>query len=300
MEIGILGSLTIRVNGRVVTPTACKLRKGLALLAVRGNEFVPVADLVEELWDERPPRSVRVTLQSYIARLRSLLGGDGQRVLATEHGGYRLRLDPDALDAHRFDTAAARGHQALLEGDYEAASRLLRSAFEVWRGPALVDVHMGRLLDVQAARLDEARLVTLEELVQAELCSGRHREILAELTELTAQYPYHESLYAQLMIALYRSARRQQALEVFHRLRVRLADELGLDPSPQIGQVHRAVLDDDPSLDWPNESRDPTESVIHRLVSREPRLRSGLSRPRSRSSRRVIRRHAGSRPGDRR
>jgi DNA-binding SARP family transcriptional activator len=250
MEIGVLGSLTFHVDSRNVTPSAAKPRKILALLAIRGNQFVPVSDLISEVWNDDPPPSVKGTLQSYLVRLRKLLD-DGSNAVSTGYGGYRLGVERGALDTHRFEEYARRGRQARLAGDDERAAHLMRSALDVWRGPPLVDVELGPLLAIHAARLAEARLTVLEQLMESELRLGRHLDILGELTELTAQYPYHENLHAQLMTALYRAARRPQALEVFHRLRNRLADELGLDPSSGIQRLHHAVLAGDPSLDRP-------------------------------------------------
>jgi DNA-binding SARP family transcriptional activator len=254
MEIRVLGPLTCHVDGRSAVPSAGKPRKLLALLAVRRNQFVPVGDLVRELWDEDPPRSVKVTLQSYVARLRTLLGkrsGAGSDRLRTEHGGYRLTVERTNVDVGRFEDATDRGRAALLAGEFERAAQQFRAALDVWRGPAFADVHTGLLLGIHAARLAETRLATVEQLMESELWLGRHLEILRELTELIAENPYHENLHAQLMRALYRSARRHQALEVFHRLRGRLAEDLGLDPSPRMRHLHRAVLGDDPSLELP-------------------------------------------------
>lgn len=254
MEIGVLGPLVLRVDGRTVTPSANKHRQVLALLVVRANAVVPVGDLIQELWDGDPPPSAKPTLQGYVLRLRRLLGTPvrpGAAPLHTWHGGYQLRVEREALDAHRFEDLATRGVQARLAGDLDRASDLMREALAVWRGPAFVDVVPGRMLAIHTSRYAEARLAVLERLAESELLRGRHQEIVGDLTELAAQHPYHERIHAHLMLALYRCLRRSHALDVFRRLRHNLASNLGIEPSLTIQRLHRAILNGDPHLEQP-------------------------------------------------
>ncbi|MEU2764470.1 MULTISPECIES: AfsR/SARP family transcriptional regulator [unclassified Streptomyces] len=258
MEIGTLGPFRFRINEEDATPGAPKIRQMLALFAVRSNQVVLLQDLVRELWGEAPPQSMKITLQTYIVRLRQKLsnhlteGGtpiDSKDLLQTFHGGYRLTVDPGVLEHRRFEEFSARGRHALLSGDSATASLLLRSALDLWRGPALVDVCTGSLLQAHVTRMNNSRTITVEQLMEAEIRQGRHLDVLGDLTDLAAENPFDENLHAQLMIALYRAGRRSQALEVFARLRGTLVADLGIDPSRRLNRLHGAILSGDPTLE---------------------------------------------------
>jgi SARP family transcriptional regulator, regulator of embCAB operon len=258
MEIGVLGPFFFRVNGRDAAPGAPRVREMLALFSLRVNHIVLLHELVRELWGEDPPQSAKITLQTYIVRLRQKLAETLQRegikhspkdLLGTRHGGYQLTVERDSLDFLGFEDLVAKGRRELAAGDHVSASALLRSALALWRGPVLVDVRAGSLLDTHIARLTATRLTAAEQLMESELRQGNHLDILGDLMELAAEHPFHENLHAQLMVALYRSSRRFQALEVFGRLRNTLAEDLGLDPSPQLQRLHQALLGGDPVLD---------------------------------------------------
>ncbi|MEU0339611.1 AfsR/SARP family transcriptional regulator [Streptomyces bobili] len=258
MEIGTLGPLRFRINETDATPRAPKIRQMLALFTVRSNQVVLLRDLVQELWGENPPQSTKITLQTYIVRLRQQLtkglarGGvslDSKDLLQTFHGGYQLTVDPTYLEYRRFEELAVRGRRELLAGDCARASLSLRSALDLWRGPALVDVRTGPLLQPHVTRMNNARVTADEQLMEAELRQGRHLDILGDLADLAAENPFHENLHAQLMIALHRAGRRSQALEVFARLRGTLAEDLGIDPSHQLHRLHAAILNGDPTLE---------------------------------------------------
>lgn len=261
MDIGLLGPLRIEQSGKSVVPTAGKPRKVLALLACRADRLVSVEALIEEVWGEHPPRSVQTTLQTYVLQLRGCIASalDGQSpadlplgsksVLVTEPGGYLLDTQGGSVDSAEFQLLARRGHRAMEVGDCVAASAAFRQALEMWRGPALVDVQCGPLLEAEARALEESRLSILGRRIDADLRLGRHHELVGELAGLCAQYPLHEGLQAQLMIALYRSGRRSTALETYQRLRTVLSRELGLDPSPELRELQSALLDADPGLD---------------------------------------------------
>jgi DNA-binding SARP family transcriptional activator len=260
VDIDVLGTLAVRLEGVSITPTAPKPRQVLALLALRAGQVVPVGVLAEELWGSRPPRSARATLQTYILQLRELISaalengaengagaGAGRRrqakdVLLTVPGGYLLKSGEGVSDVREFERLAGCGYRAMDAEDYPQAARLLRQALELWTGPPLADVHTGPQLRTEARRLEESRLCALDQRVDADLRLGRHRELLAELTVLISQYPMHESLCAQYMLALYRSGRRGEALDAYQRLRAALVHAMGLEPSPALAKLQRSLL----------------------------------------------------------
>jgi DNA-binding SARP family transcriptional activator len=261
MEISVLGPLTVRAGRVTITPTAPKPRQVLALLLMHANQVVAVPSLARELWDENPPMSALTTLQTYVLQLRKLLAAGfemrsaqvAKEILITKANGYLFKVEPGSLDLHRFDRLAREGRAALARDENDRAADLLRDALALWRGQALVDVNAGPLLSLQVVRLEEARLTALEHRIEADLRIGMHHEVLSELALLTEEHPLHENLHAQLMVALYRAGRRSEALNVFHRLRSRLLDELGLEPSVTMHRMQQAVLSAEPSLDSPNQ-----------------------------------------------
>ncbi|MFF1560477.1 BTAD domain-containing putative transcriptional regulator [Streptomyces sp. NPDC058279] len=257
MKIQVLGPLSAEVNGGSIVPTAGKPRQILALLALYPGRVVPVPTLMEELWRTELPQSALTTLQTYILQLRRRLGtamGPGapagaKDVIATRHGGYLLQIAPEAVDVHAYESLVRAGQQAFDTGDDAGAAARLREALALWQGPALVDVHVGPVLGIEVLRLEESRLVTLERRIDVDLRLGRHAELIVELTGLTARHPQHEGLHSQAMVALYRSGRQATALDVYRRLRTRLVEELGVEPSPQLQRLHQAMLTVDPALD---------------------------------------------------
>ncbi|MCQ4083641.1 AfsR/SARP family transcriptional regulator [Streptomyces sp. RB6PN25] len=267
MKIQVLGPLHAETGAVSAVPTAGKERKILALLALHPGQLVPVTTLIEEMWGPLPPRSAHTTVQTYILRLRRTLaaalgGPDGparaRELLATGHGGYLLRIAEEDIDAFAFQRAAQAGHAAFSDGDSELAARLLHNALALWRGPALVDVRAGGALRIQAARLEESRLLATERRIDAELRLGMHSQLLAELAELTACHPANERLHSQAMVAFYRSGRQSSALELYRGLRRRLIEQLGLEPSPQLQRLHQAMLSVDPRLDMVAQGGRPT------------------------------------------
>ncbi|MDT0612743.1 AfsR/SARP family transcriptional regulator [Streptomyces lancefieldiae] len=257
MKIKVLGALNAEFNGIPVVPTAGKPRQLLALLALYPGRVVPVPTLMEEIWGMDLPQSSLTTLQTYILQLRRLLGtamgpdvpGSAKDVLATRYGGYLLQIPAEAVDAFAFERLVAEGRQAFEKGEDERAAAVLREALDLWEGPALVDVRVGPVLRIEALRLEQSRLVAQERRIDADLRLGRHVELIAELTDLIARHPQHEGLHSQAMVALYRSGRQAAALEVHRRLRQRLIEELGVEPSPQLQRLHQAMLAVDPRLD---------------------------------------------------
>ncbi|MFF5315463.1 AfsR/SARP family transcriptional regulator [Streptomyces massasporeus] len=254
MDIAVLGALDVRENGVSVTPTAPKPRQVLALLALHADQVVPVATLIEELWGEQPPRSARTTLQTYVLQLRELISAALERdpegapartakdVLVTSPGGYLLNASGGASDVREFERLAGTGYRAMDAGDFAGAARQLRDALSLWTGSALADVQTGAQLEMETRRLEETRLCALDQRIEADLRLGRHRELLGELTVLVSRHRTHENLHGQFMLALHRSGRRSEALDVYARLRTALVRELGLEPSAGLRRMQRSIL----------------------------------------------------------
>ncbi len=254
VDIEILGALVVTEGGFSATPTAPKVRQVLALLACFADRVVPVSALIEELWADRPPRSARTTLQTYVLHLRQLItaalsaqGGDREAVaakdiLVTCPGGYLLKTRGGGSDVREFERLAGLGYRALGDGDHAGGARLLRESLALWRGAPFADVQLGKQLEMEAARLEESRLCALDRRVEADLELGRHRELLAELTVLVDRYRTHENLSRQFMIALQRSGRRSEALDVYRKLRGTVMRELSLEPSVALRQLQRSVV----------------------------------------------------------
>ena len=265
IEIGIrlLGPFAAELNHRPVTPSAAKQRQIMALLALNAGRVVTVSALTEELWGDYPPLSSATTLQTYILQLRNRLAAavpgrqEIRQLLSTRHGGYLLDETACQIDIDQFGRLARAGRAAAETGDPGAASELLARALALWRGPALVDVHLGRLLELEATSLEETRLGVLERRIEADLALGRHTDLLGELTLLAARNPMNENFCALLMTALYRSGHVARALEAFRRLQAVLREELGIEPCPRLRRLQHAVLSGDRALD----AGDPTASA---------------------------------------
>ena len=246
MDVAILGPLEVRVDGRVLPLAGPKQRALLAMFAVHANEVVSRDRLIEALWDEQPPTSVDQSLDTYISRLRRSLGRDR---LLRRPGGYVLRLDAGELDLDRFESFVHRAREASAAGDPESSVALFREALALWRVPALADVIYEPFANRKAEQLEERRLTALEELVEAELALGDGARLVSELETLVRENPLRERLLGQLMLALYRAGRQVDALAVLQSARQRLARELGLEPGPQLRELERQILQQDPNLD---------------------------------------------------
>jgi DNA-binding SARP family transcriptional activator len=277
MSIELLGPLSVVLNGVPVMPRAAKPRQILALLALNAGRVVTVATLAEELWDDRPPPSAPTTLQTYILELRKRMasamgpGADPKRVLRTRHDGYLLDAEDGQIDAQEFGQLARAGRAAAECGDHRVAAELLGRALAMWRGPALVDVRLGRVLELEAMALEESRLAVLGRRIEADLTLGRHADIVGELSALAARHPMNEHLFAQLITALYRSGHVGRALQAYQRLRNSLIDELGVEPSAQLQRLQQAVLARDPALDAAGPALGPVPAAARRSCVRDRR-----------------------------
>lgn len=242
MRVGILGPLAIEQDGVEVALGGGRLRALLTRLALDAGGAVTTGRLVDALWDGAPPADELHALQSLVSRLRRALGGG----VGAQPGGYRLIVEPDDVDAHRFERLAAAGAAALVAHEPTRALTLLREALALWRGPALADVADYRFAAEAARRLDDLRLAALADRIAAELELGEGARLVAELEALTSAQPLHERLAAQLIAALYAAGRQADALAAYERVRARLAEELGAAPSPELQAAHLAVLRGEP------------------------------------------------------
>jgi DNA-binding SARP family transcriptional activator len=229
---------------RRVSLSAPKMTVVLAALLARRGQVVSSEQLIAELWPEERPRRAIATLQVHVSQLRKVLTCPRTRQcpIITRPPGYLLAIETDAVDLHRFERAVAAGREHAQAGRPMQAAPCFAEALAGWRGPALGNVREGPIVDAFATRLEEARLECIEMMMEAGLGGGRHRELCGQLFELTLEHPLREAFYRQLMIALYRSERRADALRVYQRARQILADELGLDPGRPLREIQQAIL----------------------------------------------------------
>ncbi|MEU1887510.1 AfsR/SARP family transcriptional regulator [Micromonospora sp. WMMD987] len=276
MEIQILGPLVLAHRGRTATPTAPKTRSVLGLLLLNADQAVPAAALTRELWGASPPVSAPTTVQTYVLQIRKCFGTlldvpvaeVARRVLVTVPGGYLLRVDPDGFDLRRFERLAGAGRRALAAGDLVDAAALLVRACALWRGPVLADVRAGVVAGPRLKALEETRLTTVEQCIEARMRLGHHQDVLADLTLLIAEHRLNENLCAQLMVALHRSGQRREALAVFQRLRASMVGELGLEPSKRLHLLQQAILTDDPALEVAPRDDGLTQLLDHLVLQR--------------------------------
>ena len=271
MEFRLLGPLEVRDQGRMLELGGQKRRALLALLLLHANEVVSSDRLIEELWGEEPPRAAATALHGHVSRLRKLLGGDGE-LLVTRAPGYVLQLEPGQLDLDRFQTLRDEARAARSQGDLDGASVKLREALSLWRGPALADLAYERFAEVEAPRLEELRLATLEERADVDLALGRHADLVPELERLVREQPLREGFRAQLMLAFYRSGRQAEALQAYRDARRVLLEELGIDPSPRLRELEQAILRQDESLGSPSAPAAPEAAAKPSRSRRKHRL----------------------------
>jgi DNA-binding SARP family transcriptional activator/tetratricopeptide (TPR) repeat protein len=248
VDFGLLGPLLVRDGTRQVAVSAPRQRVLLAALLLDAGRVVSVDALAETVWDGHPPAGARAALHSAIQRLRSTLGPAGAGLIGTRPPGYVIQLGDSEFDVRRFEVLAARGHAAAHAGAWARAADLLREALALWRGEALADVPSRLLRARELPHLEDQRLHALAGRIDADLQLGRNAEVVAELRQLVAAHPLVEHFHAQLMLGLYGSGRQADALAVYAGVRRVLADELGMDPGPELRLLHQRILAADSGL----------------------------------------------------
>src|SRR4051794_1155796 len=248
MDFRILGPLEALDGTRPVALGGRRRRAVLAALLLHPNEALSNERLVDELWGEAPPANALKTLQVNVSRLRKDLPDD---VLVTRGHGYELPVEPEALDASRFEGLLDEGRAELAAERPERALEALERALSLWRGPPLADLAYEPFAQAEIARLEDLRVAADEQLVDAKLALGRHGDVVGQLERLVEEHPYRERLRAQLMLALYRADRQADALQAYQDARRQLVEELGIEPGERLRELETAVLAQDPELAVP-------------------------------------------------
>jgi DNA-binding SARP family transcriptional activator/streptogramin lyase len=233
---------------------------------LHANEAVSRERLIDGVWGAERPSTIGAALNVHLSKIRKLLAGAGaDATLVTELHGYALRIDPERLDLHRFERLVRDGRQALVAGRPEEAAATLDEALALWRGPPLAELDLDGSAGAALGRFCELRLSAVEDRFEAELLAGRHAELTAGLEEFVREHPLRERARATLMIALYRAGRQSEALQTYRDARVLLAEELGLDPGPELQRLEKAILVQDASLAPPDPPRPPRAGRGRRL-----------------------------------
>jgi ABC-type transport system substrate-binding protein/DNA-binding SARP family transcriptional activator/streptogramin lyase len=252
LEFGILGPLEVKAGGAPVRVGGPRQRALLALLLCHANRVVSRDQLIDELLSDQPDRSAEPMLRVQISRLRKVLAdGDAAPRLIARPPGYSLRVEDGELDLQVFEQRVTDGRHALVQGDPGRAAVLLREAESLWRGRPLADLEFEQFARFEIQRLEAFRLAAVEDRIEADLALGRHGPVCPELEQLVAEHPLRERLRGQLMLALYRSGRQADALETYRAGHSLLAEELAVEPGPQLKQLQLAVLGQDAALDLP-------------------------------------------------
>ncbi|MDW5330083.1 BTAD domain-containing putative transcriptional regulator [Plantactinospora sp. KLBMP9567] len=252
MRFRILGPLSVEVAGAPLRIRSARVSTLLATLLLEANRTVPTERLVEAVWGWHAPPTARAQLRIVVSQLRGLLDQAGveRPVVFTETAGYRLAATSHELDALLFEQHVAEAERVASAGRPAEAVGRFRSALELWRGPALAGVP-GQLVGTAATLLTERRAAVRARCIELELALGRHADLLAELVGLAVADPFNERFRENLVLALYRSGRVTEALAAYQEFRQRLADEVGIEPSPRLAALHRRILNRDPALDLP-------------------------------------------------
>ncbi|MBJ7289785.1 BREX system ATP-binding domain-containing protein [Williamsia sp.] len=280
MEYRLLGHMVVRADGRDLAVGGIKQRAVLAILLLNAGSGVDLDTLVDLVWDDTPPAKPISSVRAYVANLRrTLADGDptGARALVTDATGYRLDVAPDELDIATFERLTTEGRQALTVGDATRAEESLRVALDLWRGPALFDFRDHRFADAAVHRFSALRTMAAEGLYEAGLQLGRDAELIPGLEEQVRIDPLHERLWGQLMVALYRSGRRAEALATYQRARTVLDDELGVAPGAALEHLRREITRESAELDYAPLRLELRTAVVdtprnHRIVGRDREL----------------------------
>jgi DNA-binding SARP family transcriptional activator len=252
VEFRILGLLEVlTASGEALSLGSSQQRAVLALLLIHAPELVTRDRLIDELWGERRPATAEHAVHVHVSAIRKILRADGgldEVVLRGSRSGYVLEADPERVDARVFERLVSDAQHALPDDPFKARE-LLGEAIALWRGPALADLSHESFAHAEVRRLEELRLEGLELRIDADLALGRHLRLIGELDQLIAVHRFRERLRGQLMLALYRSGRQAEALEAYRAARTMLVGELGIEPSPALQQLERAILAQEPKLE---------------------------------------------------
>jgi DNA-binding SARP family transcriptional activator len=247
LEFGILGPLEVVGDQGRIPLGGPRQRATLAILLLSANRVVSVERLADDLYAGAAPVTAVTQVQRQISELRRALGTPS--VIETRSPGYVIRLSREQLDLHRFERLTEEAGRALSDGEAGVAARLLREALRLWRGAPLADFAYESFAQAASERLEEIRLAALAQQIDAELALGHHGQLIGQLEQLVGERPFHELFRAQLMIALYRSGRQAEALEVYRKARAALVEEFGIEPTRALRELERAILAQDRSLE---------------------------------------------------
>jgi DNA-binding SARP family transcriptional activator len=273
VRFGVLGPIQVVVGVDARQVSAAKQRIVLAALLLGAGRTVSAASLAEALWDASPPPNAATVMRTYVMRLRRALGPVGGRIVGHPSGlAIELRC-PGELDLLEVDRLARAARTAAEKGDWRQVSAQLTKALRLWRGDALVDVPSAALARREAARFSELRLQLTESRVDADLRLGRHKELVADLRRLAAEHPLREHIRAQLMSACYHCGLQAEALQVYRDARQTLVGELGVEPGPELREMHRRILASDPGKTAANEDE---RTQLARLRKENAQLASEL------------------------
>src|SRR5262245_23763894 len=266
LTVHVLGAVEVRRDGEALELGGPQQRAVIAHLALAAGRVVSVERLIDRLWGEDPPRTPLGTLQSYVSRLRRAVepsrgAGTAPQVLVSEAPGYVLQVSAEQVDVHQFRQLATDGRAAAAAGDHVQALQHFDAAIAVWRGPALAGVGPEDQVRAIVAELDEEREAAAEDRFATLLALGRHGEAVARLQTAVDERPLRERLWALLALALYRSSRQADALRALSGARSVLREELGLDPGPELRELERRILEQDPALTLPTGGRAVTAPV---------------------------------------
>jgi SARP family transcriptional regulator, regulator of embCAB operon len=245
LEFGLLGPLEMTVNGTLVPLGTPKQRAVLAMLLINRNRPVGVDALITGVWEDWPPSGARASIHSYVSNLRKLLAGvgiDPRTVLAAAPPGYRLSIPENTCDLGRFIAAKNSGVHAAAGGRFEEASKHLSTALAQWRGPVLEDLRDCQFVESFATALVEDKILAHTAKAEAEIACGRAAAVISDLEALTAEHPYREPLWAQLITAYYLTDRQSDALGAYRRVQATLAEDLGIDPGQTLRDLNDVIL----------------------------------------------------------
>ncbi|WP_116049823.1 AfsR/SARP family transcriptional regulator [Amycolatopsis palatopharyngis] len=247
VSFSILGPVEVLKNGIDYAPTTPKILQLLAMLIARPGKIVHIDSIINELWEDGPPRSVRTTVHTYVYHLRRFieqngLAADAESMLVTRAPGYVLRIDPAQVDVFTFQRLHRQGRELLDRGEHARAANCFRSALDLWSGPPVANVQCGPVLSAYGVELLEQRRNAHYLRIEADINGGLHRELVGELRSLVAANPLDERMHGQLLRVLAHSGRRSDAMASYRQLRERLNEDLGVEPCDELQVLHRALL----------------------------------------------------------